>query len=117
MENKILIVDDEPDIVDLISYNLKKDGFRVTTASDGEEALSKIRKSKFDLVVLDLMLPGEDGLTLCRKLRGEADTPVIMLTAVTGESLVEECAHLGISGYLVKPFPLSELAAQIDAAF
>jgi len=118
MNNKILIVDDEPDIVDLVSYNLKKDGFRVTTASDGEQALHKIRKDKFDLVVLDLMLPGIQGVELCRIIRNDpktADTPIIMLTA-KGEE-VDRVIGLesGADDYMTKPFSSRELIARIKA--
>jgi phosphate regulon transcriptional regulator PhoB len=118
MENKILIVDDEPDIVDLVTYNLKKDGFRVTTASDGEEALNKIRKDKFDLVVLDLMLPGIQGVELCRIIRNDPKTagiPIIMLTA-KGEE-VDRIVGLesGADDYMTKPFSSRELIARIKA--
>jgi DNA-binding response OmpR family regulator len=116
MNNKILIVDDEPDIVELVSYNLKKDGFRVMTASDGEEALKKIRKDKFDLVVLDLMLPGIQGVELCRIIRNDpktANTPIIMLTA-KGEE-VDRVIGLesGADDYMTKPFGARELIARI----
>lgn len=118
MNNKILIVDDEPDIVELVSYNLKKDGFRVTTALDGEEALRKIRKDRFDLVVLDLMLPGIQGVELCRIIRNDpktANTPIIMLTA-KGEE-VDRVIGLesGADDYMTKPFGSRELIARIKA--
>lgn len=118
MNKKILIVDDEPDIVDLVSYNLKKDGFRITTASDGEAALNKIRKDRFDLVVLDLMLPGIQGVELCRIIRNDpktADTPIIMLTA-KGEE-VDRVIGLesGADDYMTKPFSSRELIARIKA--
>jgi phosphate regulon transcriptional regulator PhoB len=118
MGSKILIVDDEPDIVDLASYNLKKDGFRVTTASDGEQALDKIRKDNFDLVVLDLMLPGIQGVELCRIIRNDpkmAHTPIIMLTA-KGEE-VDRVIGLesGADDYMTKPFSSRELIARIKA--
>jgi len=118
MNSKILIVDDEPDIVDLVTYNLKKDGFRVTTASDGEQALHKIRKDRFDLVVLDLMLPGIQGVELCRIIRNDpktAHTPIIMLTA-KGEE-VDRVIGLesGADDYMTKPFSARELIARIKA--
>jgi phosphate regulon transcriptional regulator PhoB len=118
MNNKILIVDDEPDIVDLVSYNLKKDGFRVTTASDGEQALHKVRKDRFDLVVLDLMLPGIQGVELCRIIRSDpktTHTPIIMLTA-KGEE-VDRVIGLesGADDYMTKPFSSRELIARIKA--
>jgi phosphate regulon transcriptional regulator PhoB len=118
MENKILIVDDEPDIVDLVSYNLKKDGFRVTTASDGEEALDKIRKNKFDLVVLDLMLPNIQGGELCRIMKNDpktAEIPIIMLTA-KGEEMDRVIGlESGADDYMTKPFSVRELVARIRA--
>jgi len=118
MNSKILIVDDEPDIADLVSYNLKKDGFRVTIASDGEQALHKIRKDRFDLVVLDLMLPGIQGVELCRIIRNDpktANTPIIMLTA-KGEE-VDRVIGLesGADDYMTKPFSSRELIARIKA--
>jgi phosphate regulon transcriptional regulator PhoB len=118
MNDRILIVDDEADIVDLVSYNLKKDGFRVATASDGEQALNKIRKEKFDLVVLDLMLPGIPGVELCRMIRNDsktAATPIIMLTA-KGEE-VDRVIGLesGADDYVTKPFSARELIARIKA--
>jgi len=116
--NKILIVDDEPDIVDLVSYNLKKDGFRVTSASDGEEALNKIRKDKFDLVVLDLMLPNLQGGELCRIMKSDpktAGTPIIMLTA-KGEEMDRVIGlESGADDYITKPFSTKELIARIKA--
>ncbi len=118
MDNKILIVDDEPDIVDLVSYNLKKEGFKVTAASDGEKALDKIRRDKFDLVVLDLMLPGIQGVELCRIIRNDpktAGTPIIMLTA-KGEE-VDRVVGLesGADDYMTKPFSAKELVARVRA--
>ncbi len=118
MNNKILIVDDEPDIVDLVSYNLKKDGYRVTTASDGEVALDKIKKESFDLVVLDLMLPGIQGVDLCRIIRNDPKTagiPIIMLTA-KGEEIDRIIGlESGADDYMTKPFSPRELIARIKA--
>lgn len=118
MNNKILVVDDEPDIVDLVSYNLKKDGFRVMTASDGEEALTKIRKDKFDLVVLDLMLPHIQGGELCRIMKNDpktASTPIIMLTAKGEEADRVLGLESGADDYMTKPFSIRELIARIRA--
>ncbi len=118
MNKSILIVDDEPDIVDLVSYNLKKEGFRVSAASDGEEALGKIRTGRFDLIILDLMLPGIQGMELCRTLRSDPKTagiPIIMLTA-KGEE-VDRVLGLesGADDYMTKPFGPRELLARIKA--
>lgn len=115
---KILVVDDEADLLDLISYNLTKDGFEVSTASDGEEALSEIRKTRYDLLVLDLMLPGLQGMELCRILRGDPKTdtvPIIMLTA-KGEEVDRVLGlEIGADDYITKPFSPRELIARIRA--
>lgn len=116
--DKILVVDDEPDIVELVSYNLKKEGFVVSSASDGEEALNKIRKGNFSFLILDLMLPGIQGMELCRILRNDPKTkhlPIIMLTA-KGEE-VDRILGLetGADDYLTKPFSPRELVARVRA--
>jgi len=114
----VLVVDDEPDIVELVSYNLTKEGFQVSSASDGEEALNKLRKGGFDLVILDLMLPGIQGVELCRILRNSPQTkslPIIMLTA-KGEELDRILGlEIGADDYLAKPFSPRELVARIRA--
>jgi phosphate regulon transcriptional regulator PhoB len=115
---KILVVDDEPDIVELVAYNLKKEGFVVSSASDGEEALAKIRNEKFDFVILDLMLPGMPGMEICRVLRSDPKTknlPIIMLTA-KGEEVDKILGlEIGADDYLTKPFSPRELLARIRA--
>ncbi len=115
---KILVVDDEADLLDLISYNLTKEGYEVSTASDGGEALTEIRKARFDLVVLDLMLPGIQGMELCRILRGDPKTetiPIIMLTA-KGEEVDRVLGlETGADDYITKPFSPRELIARIRA--
>ncbi|HAM51302.1 MAG TPA: DNA-binding response regulator [Nitrospiraceae bacterium] len=115
---KILVVDDEPDIVELASYNLTKEGFDVSSALDGEEALHKIRAGNFDLVILDLMLPGIQGMEICRLLRNDPRTqnlPVIMLTA-KGEEIDRILGlEIGADDYMTKPFSPRELAARIRA--
>jgi len=119
MENKkILIVDDEPDIVTLVSYNLKKEGFAVESVSDGGEALDIIKKRDFDLVILDLMLPGLHGMEICRILRSNAKTahlPIIMLTARGEEADRIKGLETGADDYLTKPFSPRELIARIKA--
>ena len=115
---KILVVDDEPDLVELVSYNLKKEGYKVVTAPDGEEALEKLRKGPFDLVILDLMLPGIQGVELCRMIRNDPKTeavPVIMLTARGEVSDRIRGLETGADDYLVKPFNPKELAARVKA--
>ncbi|MFI5293934.1 MAG: response regulator [Thermodesulfovibrionales bacterium] len=116
--HKILVVDDEPDIVDLVSYNLKKEGFTVSTASDAEETLEKIRTGDFSLILLDLMLPGMQGMELCRILKKDAKTenlPIIMLTAKVEE--VDRVLGLesGADDYITKPFSPRELVARVKA--
>jgi phosphate regulon transcriptional regulator PhoB len=115
---KILVVDDEPDIVELVSYNLQKEGFLVSSAPDGAEALAKIRKERFDFVILDLMLPDMPGMEICRVLRNDAKTrslPVIMLTA-KGEEVDKVLGlEVGADDYLTKPFSPRELIARIRA--
>ncbi len=117
-KRKILVVDDEADLLDLISYNLTKEGFEVSTASDGEEALSEIRKTRYDLIVLDLMLPGIQGMELCRILRSDPKTdtiPIIMLTA-KGEEVDRVLGlEVGADDYITKPFSPRELIARIRA--
>jgi phosphate regulon transcriptional regulator PhoB len=114
----VLVVDDEPDIVELISYNLMKEGFQVSSAADGEEALSMLRKARFDLLILDLMLPGIQGMELCRILRNSPQTkslPIIMLTA-KGEEVDRILGlEIGADDYLTKPFSPRELVARIRA--
>jgi len=114
----MLVIDDEPDIVELVSYNLKKEGFDVASAADGEEALSMIRRGNFDFLILDLMLPGIQGMELCRILRNDPKTahiPIIMLTA-KGEE-VDRILGLetGADDYMTKPFSPRELIARVKA--
>ena len=114
----ILVVDDEADLVELVSYNLKKEGFIVDSASDGETALAKIRKGKYDLVVLDLMLPGIQGIELCRIVRNDPKNSalsVIMLTA-KGEEVDRILGlEMGADDYMTKPFSPRELVARVRA--
>ena len=115
---RVLIVDDEPDITALVSYNLKKDGFTVTAVHDGGEALDVVKKKDFDLIVLDLMLPGVHGLEICRLLRASArtkDIPIIMLTARGDEADRIRGLEAGADDYLAKPFSPRELAARVRA--
>ena len=114
----ILVVDDEADLVELISYNLKKEGFSVDAAMDGETALSKIKKGRYDLLVLDLMLPGIQGMEICRILRNDPKTkalPIIMLTA-RGEEVDKILGlEMGADDYITKPFSPRELVARVKA--
>jgi phosphate regulon transcriptional regulator PhoB len=114
----ILVIDDEADLVELVSYNLKKDGFLVDSASDGESALKKIKKGKYDLLILDLMLPGIQGIELCRIVRNEpknSGLPIIMLTA-KGEEIDRIIGlEMGADDYITKPFSPRELVARVKA--
>ena len=113
MSAKILIVDDEPPIIDVLSYNLKRANYQVVVARDGEQALAQARREKPDLVILDLMLPRLDGLEVCRTLRRECDVPVIMLTARDAEVDRVVGLELGADDYVVKPFSVRELIARV----
>jgi len=115
---KILAVDDEQDIIELLSYNLSREGFEVTTAMDGEEALKKVMAKSFDLVILDLMMPGVQGMELCRILRNDPktkDLPIVMLTAKTEEVDRILGLEMGADDYITKPFSPRELIARIKA--
>lgn len=111
----ILIVDDDPEIRDLLGRYLRKHGYRVDAAADGRAMTRLLETGRFDLVVLDLMLPGEDGLSLCRRLRASSDLPIIMLTAMGEETDRIVGLEMGADDYLPKPFNPRELLARIKA--
>jgi len=113
--SRILLVDDEPALLDTLAYNLRNSGYDVVTAADGADALEQARSSSPDLVILDLMLPEIDGLTVCRSLRAAADTPILVLTARTGELDKIIGLESGADDYMTKPFSLGELQARIRA--
>ena len=113
MVTRILIVDDEPPIIDILEYNLKKANYEVIVARDGQEALEKARRQRPDLVILDLMLPKLDGLEVCRALRRGGDLPIIMLTAKDEEIDRVVGLELGADDYVVKPFSVRELLARV----
>ena len=115
MNKKILVVDDEKAIVDLISFNIKKEGYDVVTAYDGEEAIAKVEAENPDLILLDVMLPKMDGFTVCRKLREKISTPIIMITAKEEEVDKVLGLELGADDYMTKPFSPSELVARVKA--
>jgi DNA-binding response OmpR family regulator len=118
VKEKILVVDDERDIIELIKYNLEMEGFRVSSAYNGEDALRLAKREPPDLLILDLMLPGMDGLEVCRVLKKESQTnhiPVIMLTAKTGEPDIVVGLELGADDYITKPFGTRELVARVKA--
>jgi len=116
MRGKILVVDDEEALVRLLTYNLNKEGFITIPAYDGVEALQKITEEKPDLIILDLMLPGKDGLEICREVRAQGvKTPIIMLTARDEEIDKVVGLEMGADDYVTKPFSVRELSARVKA--
>lgn len=114
---KILVVDDDVKTVDLVKLYLERDGHSVITAYDGPAALQSFRENQPSLVVLDVMLPGMDGVTICRTLRSESDVPIIMLTARTRDEDKLTGLDTGADDYVTKPFSPGELAARVRALF
>jgi len=112
---KILVVDDEPTLVATLKYNLEREKFHVITAADGPTALDAARGARPDLIVLDLMLPGLDGIEVCRILRKEINAPIIMLTAKASEVDKVVGLEIGADDYVTKPFSTRELLARIRA--
>jgi len=115
---RILVVDDEPDILELVQYNLSKDNYDVMGVESGEEALAQVHATPPDLIVLDLMLPGVDGLEVCRVLKRDTRTaaiPIVMLTARGEEADMVAGLELGADDYLTKPFSPRVLLARIRA--
>jgi two-component system alkaline phosphatase synthesis response regulator PhoP len=115
---RLLVVDDEEDILELVQYNLHRSGYDVTAVSSGEEALKAARSARPDLVVLDLMLPGVDGLEVCRLLKRDvrtSDLPIVMLTARGEEGDIVKGLELGADDYVTKPFSPKVLVARVRA--
>ncbi len=112
---RVLVVDDDVKTVELVKLYLNRDGYRVLTAYDGNEALKLARENQPDLIVLDLMLPGISGLDICRILRQESDVPIIMLTALTTDDDRLKGLDIGADDYVTKPFSPRELAARVRA--
>ena len=115
LASTVLIVEDDPHTVELVSLYLTRDGHKVLSASDGLDGLRMARESEPDLVALDLMLPGLDGMEVCRALRAESDVPIVMLTARVDEEDRLAGLDLGADDYVTKPFSSRELAARIRA--
>ncbi len=115
MKNKILVVDDEKLIVKGIKFSLEQDGMEIHTAYDGEEALGLVEQNKYDLIVLDVMLPKKDGFEVCQTIRMTSNIPVIMLTAKDGDMDKILGLEYGADDYLTKPFNILELKARIKA--
>ncbi|NNL77013.1 MAG: response regulator transcription factor [Desulfobacterales bacterium] len=118
-KERILVVDDEEDILELVRYNLAREGYHITGALSGEEALKKARTEAFDLIVLDLMLPGIDGLEVAKKLKANEKTqnvPIVMLTAKGEEADIVTGLELGADDYITKPFSPRVMIARVRTA-
>ena len=113
---KVLIIEDEAPLAETIAYNLREEGYKVCTAADGLTALDAFRREKPDLVLLDVMLPGMDGIEVCRLIRRESDLPILMLTAKSREMDKVIGLEVGADDYITKPFGMAELIARIRAA-
>jgi len=113
---RILLVDDEQSIQTLLSYPLRKDGYHVTSALDGNEALRRFEEGRFDLVILDLMLPQLNGVEVCRQLRSRSQVPIIMLTAKGSETDKVAGLEVGADDYITKPFSMREFRSRVKAA-
>ena len=117
-KKKIIVVEDEPDLVDVVTYNLQREGYLVLAAQRGDEGLNLIRSERPDLVLLDLMLPGMDGLSICRQMKSDgslSEIPIIIASAKGEESDVVIGLEMGADDYLAKPFSPRELLARIKA--
>jgi len=113
--DRVLIVEDEPTLLDTLEYNLSRQGYQVYTAANGLTALEVARRERPDLIVLDIMLPGMDGLEVCRTLRREMNVPILMLTARADEVDRVVGLEVGADDYLTKPFSMRELLARVKA--
>jgi two-component system response regulator RegX3 len=115
MPERILIVEDEPAIAEAVGYALRSEGFEVEAVDDGNNALERARSEPYDLLVLDLMLPGLSGTEICRRLREESPVPILMLTAKDGEVERVLGLEVGADDYVTKPFSMPELVARVRA--
>ena len=115
MDKKILVVDDEKPIADILQFNLKKEGYEVECAYDGNQALEMVEEFKPDLILLDIMLPQRDGMEVCREVRKKYEMPIIMLTAKDSEIDKVLGLELGADDYMTKPFSTRELIARVKA--
>jgi DNA-binding response OmpR family regulator len=113
---RILLVDDEQSVQTLLSYPLRKDGYEVVSAVDGQEALLRFAEGRFDLVILDLMLPKLDGVEVCRRMRSRSQVPIIMLTARGDEMDKVAGLEMGADDYITKPFSMREFRSRVKAA-
>jgi len=115
MKKKVLVVDDEQNIVDILDYNLAREGFEVIKAYDGEEALELFEKHSPEIILLDIMMPKKDGLTVCREIRTKSNVPIIMITARAEEVDKVLGLELGADDYVTKPFSVREVVARVKA--
>jgi two-component system response regulator RegX3 len=115
VSGRVLVVDDEPAIVDAVAYALREEGFDVQSAGDGEEALETLKRDGFDLLVLDLRLPKLSGVDVCRRLRTASAIPIIMLTAKDSEAERVLGLEVGADDYVTKPFSVAELVSRVRA--
>jgi two-component system, OmpR family, response regulator len=115
MSARILVVEDDPNLLNALAYNLGREGYEVSTAADGEQALETARREKPDLIVLDLMLPKLSGLEVCRILRREMTVPILMLTARAEETDKIIGLEIGADDYMTKPFSVRELLSRVRA--
>ena len=115
MDRKILIVDDEKNIVEIIAFNLKKEGYQVIKAADGEEGVKMAMEENPDLILLDIMMPKMDGWEVCREIRKNSKVPIIMLTAKASEADELKGFELGVDEYISKPFSPKILVARVEA--
>ena len=115
MTERVLVVDDERPIAEIVQFNLEKEGYKVDLAFDGDEAVAKATATDYDLVVLDIMLPGKDGFTVCREIRAHSAVPILMLTAKDSEVDKVLGLELGADDYVTKPFSPRELVARVRA--
>ncbi|ODJ56162.1 response regulator YycF [Brochothrix thermosphacta] len=114
-EKKVLVVDDEKPIADIVDFNLTKEGYEVQVAYDGDDALDKVESFQPDLILLDIMLPARDGMEVCREIRKKYDMPIIMVTAKDSEFDKVLGLELGADDYVTKPFSNRELVARVKA--
>ncbi|NJH97154.1 response regulator [Staphylococcus agnetis] len=115
MARKVVVVDDEKPIADILEFNLKKEGYEVYVAYDGDDAVDLIYEKEPDIVLLDIMLPGRDGMEVCREVRKKYEMPIIMLTAKDSEIDKVLGLELGADDYVTKPFSTRELIARVKA--
>jgi two-component system OmpR family response regulator len=112
---KVLVVEDDPNLLETLKYNFRKEGYRVVTSSDGEQAVAAARQEKPDIIILDIMLPGMNGFEVCRIIRKEMTVPILMLTAKADETDKIVGLEIGADDYMTKPFSIKELQARVRA--